>query len=135
VTLAGPTWRARRRAARTRAKVVGVDIEFQVAGETFTLPEEAVVVMAEELRRIKTSDEASDEGALAMANKLERKLVGAYDGPVRVTRENALTILHHKSLDALAVGGVSGAREMHRAITATSRYALPIVDPADPAEG
>jgi hypothetical protein len=109
-----------------------MDIEFVVAGETLTLPEEAVVVMAEELRRIKTNDEAGDDRALAMADKLERKLVGAYDGPVRVTRVNALTILERKSLDALAVGGVTGAREMHRAITAATRYALPIVDPGDP---
>jgi hypothetical protein len=107
-----------------------VDIAFVVAGETFTLPEEAVVMMAEELRRIKTNDDDSDDRALAMADKLERKLVGAYDGPVRVTRENALTILERKSLDALVVGGVSGAREMHRAITAVSRYALPVVDPS-----
>ena len=79
-------------------------IDFDIAGEIFTLPEEAVVLMAEDLRLIKTNDETGDEEATALADKLERNLVRAYDGPVRITQEDALTILQRKCLDALAVG-------------------------------
>ena len=111
--------------------MLDVSIEFDIAGELFTFPEDAVVLIAEELRRIKTNDEEGDEEATALADKLERRLVGVSDGPVRVTRRNAVTILRRKSLDALAVGPYRmPARNMLRAITETVDV-LPLVDPSD----
>lgn len=97
-----------------------MSIDFVVAGEVFTFPEDAVVLMAEELRRIKTNDEAGDDEAVALADKLERRLVNADSDPIRVTRGDAVTLLQRKSLDALAAGPYRlPARNMHKAITET----------------
>jgi hypothetical protein len=110
-----------------------VSIAFDIAGEIFTLPEDAVVLIAEELLRIKTSYEPEDDEAAALARKLERRLVGSYEGPIQVTRDDAVTILRRKSLDVLSAAGPYRvpARNMLRAITETLDV-LPLVDMSDP---
>lgn len=84
-------------------------IEFDVAGERFAFPYEAVVTMAENLRAI-----APIDNAIPMADMLEQRLVDATDGPVVLTEDYALTIF-----DMLDHWGIGPWREpAHRMLGA-----------------
>jgi hypothetical protein len=77
-----------------------MDVQFSIRHEIHTLTESEATITAEELRR-KATGQLGTEGARALADAIETRLVGERDDPVVVDNDQAEALFYYLDVSVL----------------------------------
>jgi hypothetical protein len=90
-------------AVTTRRTLDLMDVQFSIRREIHTLTESEATITAEELRRKATGQLGTEgvEGARALADAIETRLVGERDDPVVVDGDQAEALFYYLDLSVL----------------------------------